>query len=321
VARPADAAARPARSDLTSEGRWREPESASIAHADKSLHVNEPEHAMPCTFATHVYRSTSAPRRCRHPNRHALPIALILACLPLMSRAADDPRSGQPASIGGYAMPTWQAADAVAECALVFRDGFDRGTLSQPGSDGQPITYTTLGGYTIKVDRTTVTVTDPYGMNTVQHWGDPHENLNGKHIKDWGGMTGWSGERRSVVLGDGAKLTLQAAAWNGVVELASIYDHDRNVQFRNADNVVLHHAVDAGDTSQRDLAQYDGETALFVTDPESRTASYDDIYNETFDTAGDPVQVPITQPLGTTGGCANPNQVNDYFDDANQGHT
>jgi hypothetical protein len=275
---------------------------------------------MTCTPAVQASHSTPTPHERHRPRPVALPIALMLACLPVMSRAADDPRSGQPASIGGYAMPAWQAED-VAACPRVFRDGFDRGTLSQPGSDGQPMTYTTLGGYTIKVDRTTVTVTDPYGMNTVQHWGDPHENLNGKHIKDWGGMTGWSGERRSVVLGDGAKLTLQAAAWNGVVELTSIYDQDRNVRFSNADNVVLHHAVDADDTSQRDLAQYDGETALFVTDPESRTANYDDIYNETFDTAGDPVQVPITQPLGATGGCANPNQVNDYFDDANQGHT
>jgi YD repeat-containing protein len=24
--------------------------------------------------------------------------------------------------------------------------------------------------------------------NKVEHWGDPHENLNGKHIKDWGGI-------------------------------------------------------------------------------------------------------------------------------------
>lgn len=32
-----------------------------------------------------------------------------------------------------------------------------------------------------------VTITDPAGKNTVQHWGDPHENLNGKHIKDWKG--------------------------------------------------------------------------------------------------------------------------------------
>jgi hypothetical protein len=29
----------------------------------------------------------------------------------------------------------------------------------------------------------------------------------------------------------------------------------------------------------------------------------------------------IDQVLGATGGCANPNQVNDYFDDPRLGHT
>jgi len=32
-----------------------------------------------------------------------------------------------------------------------------------------------------------VRITDPAGKYTVQHSGDPHENLNGKHMKDWEG--------------------------------------------------------------------------------------------------------------------------------------
>ncbi|MCW1923067.1 hypothetical protein OKA05_10925 [Luteolibacter arcticus] len=30
------------------------------------------------------------------------------------------------------------------------------------------------------------------GKNKVEHWGDPHENLNGKHIKDWEGRSSFS---------------------------------------------------------------------------------------------------------------------------------
>lgn len=255
--------------------------------------------------------------------RRVLPVALALALLPLASPATDDgtPRA-QPESIGGYRMPVAPAGH-VEECQIVFRDGFDPfhgGVLSRPAA-GHPMEYLTHGGYTIKIDSHTVTITDRQGMNTVQHWGDPHENLNGKHLKDWGGRPEWSGNRRSVVLGDGTKVTMEAVGSNGLTEFTSIYDEYRNVQFDNVANVVRHYSTDIADTEAREAAQYDGETALFVTDPASRRASYDNIYDETFDAGGQPVRVPIDQPLGTTGGCANPNQVNDLFDDPRLGHT
>ncbi len=204
-----------------------------------------------------------------------------------------------------------------SECpAFVFRDAFERGTLAQPGGAGTPMRYVTHAGYTIQIDLHTITVTDPQGRNTVQHWGDPHENLNGKHIKDWGGEPEWDGSRRSILVG-GAKLTMHAAGPQGVVLETAIYDGDRHLRFTNTTNTLLHFTLDADDTAARDAAEYDGETAAFDTDPLALTASYRNVYNE------DPAfqRVEGERMLGTTGGCANPNQVNDFYDDPRLGHT
>ena len=160
-------------------------------------------------------------------------------------------------------------------------------------------------------------MTDPLVFNKVEHWGDPHENLNGKHIKDWGGEPAWDGSRRSLVLGDGSKLTMEALGAQGVVLHTSIYDGDENLQVDNCRNLVVHRAVDATDTALRDAAQHDGETATFSTDAGTAVATYANAYNE--DAAFDVVTFDV--PLGETGGYANPNQVNDYYDDPRLGHT
>lgn len=204
-----------------------------------------------------------------------------------------------------------------SECpAFVFRDAFERGTLVQPGGAGTPMRYVTHDGYTIQIDLHTITVTDPHGRNTVQHWGDPHENLNGKHIKDWGGEPEWDGSRRSILVG-GAKLTMHAAGPQDVVLETAIYDGDRNLRFTNTTNTLLHFILDAADTAARDAAEYDGEAAAFETDPLTLIATYRNVYNE------DPAfqRVEGERMLGTTGGCANPNQVNDYYDDPRLAHT
>lgn len=204
-----------------------------------------------------------------------------------------------------------------SECpASVFRDAFERGTLTQAGGAASPMMYVTRDGYTIRIDLHTITVTDPHGLNTVQHWGDPHENLNGKHIKDWGGEPEWDGSRRSLLVG-GAKITMHAAGPHGVVLETSIYDGDRNLRFTNTTNTLVHFTLDAADTAARDAAEYDGETAAFETDPLALTAVYRNLYNE--DAKFERVEG--ERMLGSTGGCANPNQVNDYYDDPRLGHT
>jgi hypothetical protein len=190
-------------------------------------------------------------------------------------------------------------------CPL-FHDGFDG-----------PIEYVTSGGYRIRIDRHTITVRDYLDLNKVEHWGDPHENLNGKHIKDWGGEPEWDGERRSLVLDDGTKITMEAQGAQGVVLRTSIYDGDENLQVDNCRNVLEHHAIDAADTAMRDATQHDGETATFATDAATAVATYTNVYNE--DAEFDVVEFDV--PLGETGGHENPNNVRDFYDDPRLGHT
>lgn len=204
-----------------------------------------------------------------------------------------------------------------AECpSFLFRDTFDHGTLTQPGGAGTPMAYLTRDGYTIKIDLHTITVTDWFGRNTVEHWGDPHENLNGKHIKDWGGEPEWDGSRRSLLVG-GAKLTMHATGPQGLILETAIYDGDRNLRFAHTTNTVVHFSMDAADTLARDAAEYDGETAAFATDPLTLIATFRNVYNE------DPAfqRIEGERMLGTTGGCANPSQVNDLYDDPRLAHT
>ncbi len=91
------------------------------------------------------------------------------------------------------------ASLATPECpAFMFRDGFESGYLTQTGGDGTPILYVTTGGYLVQIDGHRISFQDPIARNKVEHWGDPHENLNGKHIKDWAGADGWDGTRRTI---------------------------------------------------------------------------------------------------------------------------
>lgn len=181
----------------------------------------------------------------------------------------------------------------------------------------QPLHHLTGGGYTVRVDFHTVTITDPAGRNTIQHWGDPHENLNGKHIKDWGGSPQWQGLHRTLLLGDGSKITMEARGPHAVIHWTAIYDGDSHIQFDNCRNQIHWQGNDHAETEQLERTQYDGETASFTTDPDTGVARYDNLDNE--DESLERVATPT--PLGTTGGLANPNQVNDLFDDRRLGHT
>jgi hypothetical protein len=196
---------------------------------------------------------------------------------------------------------------AAASC-LVFRNGFDADGLPPTGA-GDPVEYLTGGGYRIRVDRTTVTITDPIELNAATHWGDPHENINGKHIKDWGGEPEWDGARRSLLLDDGSKVTLVSHAWNDVILATSIYDGARNLQIDNCTNAVVHDSGDPQDTQQREQSQYDGETARFGTNLETGVATYTNLYDEDADFR----VVESVYLLADTGGYANPAQVNDYY--------
>ena len=234
---------------------------------------------------------------------HLLSLSSLLACA--------SAHAGLDHFIDAVPDPVHFVQGAPAGGCPLFSDGFDEAGV------GQPFEYVTLGGYTIKIDNHTVTITDFLGTNTVQHWGDPHENLNGKHIKDWGGEPEWGGARRSLLLGDGTLVTLQALGPHGVTLYTSIYDGPQNLQIDNCRNALEHHGMDALDTQLRDASQHDGETALFATDAPSGVATYTNGYDENADFE----IVEFEVPLGTTGGYANPTQVNDLYDDPRLGHT
>ncbi len=189
-----------------------------------------------------------------------------------------------PFSIRAEYAHAGQATLGEAECpSFVFRNSFELGRLDgalPPDNAGAPIRYTTAAGFTVQIDKHRIWIQDPWGMNKVEHWGDLHENLNGKHIKDWGGMAGWDGSRRTILIDGGAKVTMEATGPQGVVLHTSIYDGQQNVQIENSTNT-------------------------------------DNVSNED---SGFNV-VPFDVPLGETGGCANPNQVKDFFDDPRMPHT
>lgn len=149
--------------------------------------------------------------------------------------------------------------------------GGKTGQLSQKGK-GKPISYTTRGGYQVTVNKDKVSIKDAKG-NEIRHRGDPHEDLNGKHIKDW------KGKQRSIVLDDGTKITMSAKGPKGVTEHTSIYDGRQNVQINNKKNEIEHHSMNGYDTMQREMAQYDGETARFSTNRQG-DAMYYNVYNE-----------------------------------------
>ena len=227
---------------------------------------------------------------------------------------------------GEYAAEGQGSLDATECPSFLFRNGFDSGRLVgafRSGSElasestGTPIRYITAAGFIVQVDQHRIWIQDPWGMNKVEHWGDPHENLNGKHIKDWAGMAGWDGTRRTILIDGGAKVTMESTGPQGLVLLTSIYDSDQNVQIDNTTNSILHHGIDSADTAARDAAQYDGETARFTVDAPTAIAVYDNVYNEDSNFT----VMPFDVPLGETGGCANPNQVKDFFDDPRLAHT
>lgn len=206
------------------------------------------------------------------------------------------------------------------QCGSTATGGLSQDSEATPEA-AAPLTYVSRdGGWTIKIDRSTVTVTG-YDKFTWQVWGHPHENLNGKHIKDW------LGTDRSLLLPDGTKISMQADGPHGVVQHTSIYDGPQSHVIDNTRNTVLHSCVNTAEALARDRAEVDGETAyltILTGPPPAQGAMF--VFN-IYDRArpeNDPavaLDIEVT-PLGTTGDQHhNPNQVNDLYDDPRLPHT
>lgn len=237
---------------------------------------------------------------------------------------AQHPFAGGPYSGGEAYLP-------VAPSAMVGADvegacpasGEVRGRLTQ-ATAGQPIDYVSRSGdWVIKIDKHTITVTRVGDFFTWQVWGDPHENLNGKHIKDWLDP----GLRRTLLLQDGTKITMHADGPDRVVHTTSIYDGPESHEIGNTANEVRHSCVDGAVALQREAQEPDGETAVLSV---LRTGHsligamfVANVYDEQPAGAGEPHTLHFSaQPLGFTGeGDVNRKQINDLFDDPRIGHT
>src|SRR5690606_29806584 len=179
------------------------------------------------------------------------------------------------------------------------------------------------GLWTVRVDQYQVIVTRKMGsayQAKWEVWGDPHENLNGKHIKDW------EGTRRTLILDDGTKITMDSEGPHGVVHTTSIYDGAQSHEIGNAGNQIRHSCVHAQTAAQRDAEEIDGEAAhlVILRSPASVAGSLfvENIYTEAEGEGGGIERTFNPAMLGETGEAdINPNQVNDYHDDPRLGHT
>ncbi len=173
-------------------------------------------------------------------------------------------------------------------------------------ASGGPLLYTTRDCWTVKVDAHTITIQDPVKTGSYQTWGDPHENLNGKHVKDW------LSDRRSIVFG-GAMVTMIAEGPTAVVDSLTIYDGPRSYTIVNVGNMVIDHTDDEVSTLARDAVEADGEAGCLANKADGGLL-FDNTYQQDADIDGTPLEmVPALVRIGETFGPANPNQVNDYY--------
>lgn len=179
---------------------------------------------------------------------------------PLAEEIAPRPLGRQlPAAVHVYAdlapvFPT--ETDAVCDAIPQARGGLFQ------DAPGAPLEYTSRSGlWVVRIDGHKVTVTrrvDGLPKATWEDWGDPHENLNGKHIKDW------QGNRRTLWLDDGTRITLHADGPQEVVHTTSIYDGAQSHEIGNVGNQIRHSCVNAQVAAGRDAQEADGETAFLA---------------------------------------------------------
>ncbi|MBL9173695.1 MAG: hypothetical protein JNL10_09190 [Verrucomicrobiales bacterium] len=177
---------------------------------------------------------------------------------------------------------------------------------------------TTAAGWKIRVDpaSSSVVIFAPNGREKLENWGDGnvHENLNGKHLKDW-----FSDSRTVIIPGEGMVTLTRGrnpATSKVTIQTVSIYDADQTHRIDMHSGTVT---LSRLQPRVGEAAEPDGETCRFWD--AGNGAFLENIYTQ--DSASNTGQ-PIPQthvPLGKTGGDANPTQVNDLFDDPRLGHT
>ncbi|WP_126971921.1 hypothetical protein [Gynurincola endophyticus] len=189
----------------------------------------------------------------------------------------------------------------------------------------QVYVYESVAGVTIRIERKSpesliIKLRDnAYSNFEFEFWGDgepgqlspaSHENLNGKHIKDR------FGKNRTVIFRDGTKMTYASPApwYFGGVTAISIYDADIVHHFNMTCFSLEYSTVNGLAAKNLEAEQPDGETSTYdIT--ESGLLFYN-IYTE--ETPGNKVEK--IEKLGSLEN-ANPNLVNDFFNDPRLSYT
>lgn len=186
------------------------------------------------------------------------------------------------------------------------------GHLTLSGTNNGIFTYSTSGGGKIVMDANVVTFSHKdYRDFTIQFWGTvqinnqtylggPHENLNGKHVKDR------TGTRRTIIFPDGTKFTMSAESTRGQTNTATIYEGNECHHINLACNTLEYSSANSPFAKRLDDTEADGETGTFEF-----TATgllFLNIYNE--DTPNQKVEKRV--PLGEIYKDL-PNRVDDYW--------
>lgn len=196
--------------------------------------------------------------------------------------------------------------------------GSATGRLTYASGDNS-MRYVSHGGWTIIVIAATITIVEPAGHNKLQNWGydnntwHAHENINGKHVKDFVGF------QRTHILSDSSKITINGRLTPQTSQI-TLYDNDQTHRF------IIHQTNDTyemvwscGLPMFGDTEEHDGETSRLYYDDVGML--WYNIYQEDADANGVPQpRQHGNEPLARTY-FANPNTTTDYYDDPRIGHT
>lgn len=195
--------------------------------------------------------------------------------------------------------------------------------LTQSGVADSFVYRTSGGGIIVIKPELSVTVRhEQYPGFKIELWGMEtvngtlklvanHENLNGKHIKDK--ETG----RRSVILPDGAKLTIKGGSgYLDIIQSVSIIDGSTSHLFSfSCNQVVLEHSSSSPTLATAlDQLEADGETSAVEFTTEGLV--WVNIYTENMQGTKVNNRVMLGEIKRSL-----PNNVNDFYDDPRFGHT
>lgn len=134
------------------------------------------------------------------------------------------------------------------------------GRLTQATS-AAPIVFTTLTSWTVEIAGGIVTVKPPAATGaTLQYSARGTRDLLGTQD-----LRAWAGDRRSLLLPGGAKLTMRGQS--GQLQSIALYDGDESHEVNVATQTILHSQIGASVATTREAGEHDGETAHMILRP------------------------------------------------------